>query len=643
MATAASTLVIKTEGVTESYSDIGKLLGPLQGINTMLYQLNKALGIQNKQSIASGKSLEKLGKEGNKTAQSQLELQKQLRATAKEATKAAKEQVEHAKSASEALKGLNVKAGFDLALKAGKELVKVSKEVYKFASGCLDKYYEQANITKQQQTTLNYIKAVYTSIQVMVGKIIAQHLDTHMKNVADPVHTIGANIRGIATSIVTAVEWAKVAKEVVGAVGQALWQVIWLPIKAINTTIASILNAASYIPGISAETAKYMRETAEWAKNTADFFNHDYKENEKAISDAHKEGEQIRALINEAFSDKNIATTLAAIQKKQAAQAQADKQERQAQQKVQLTAEQQHQLNLKHIADELAAKLAALDEIAGDEQIKAGLRSQLLTQSLEAEKAEKLRYAQETNDQLYIMNTQLRAAEDAANKAAAEARRIEAQKQLAEAQAIEQKWIDIADGIRNNLSKGALKELTGAAENLFDQMISGEEMTREGAYEMMSSMAKNIAKVGFQNLLSLAGELIMSSATSASKVPVIGPALAAAAMATFGGLTAALMAKYKPKQAQVQYENGGYISAGLVKGGVANKDSVMAALMPGERVLSKKEAEEYDEGYVGSTIQNITINVSGQFNTPQQITQMVRQTIIPELRKATRAGLSIGA
>ena len=135
----------------------------------------------------------------------------------------------------------------------------------------------------------------------------------------------------------------------------------------------------------------------------------------------------------------------------------------------------------------------------------------------------------------------------------------------------------------------------------------------------------------------------MSSATSASKVPVVGPVLAAAAMATFGGLTAALMAKYKPKQAQVSYENGGYISAGMVKGGIANKDSVVAALMPGERVLSKKEAEEYDEGNTGSTVQNITININGQFNTPAQITQLVRQTIIPELNKATRAGFKLGA
>ena len=291
----------------------------------------------------------------------------------------------------------------------------------------------------------------------------------------------------------------------------------------------------------------------------------------------------------------------------------------------------------------MAAKLAALDEIEGVEKIKADMRSQLLTQSLEAEKAEKLRYAQETNDQLYIMNAQYQQRESEAYALAEQQRAANAKQESELAQNAEQHWVDVANGIKNNLAKSAFGELTGAAENLFDTMISGEELTREGAYEMMMSMAKNIAKVGFQNLLSLAGELIFNTANSASKVPVVGPALAAAAMATFGGITAALMAKYKPKQAQVQYENGGYISAGLVKGGIANKDSVMAALMPGERVLSKKEAEEYDEGNVGSTIQNITINVSGQFNTPQQITQMVRQTIIPELRKATRAGLSIGA
>ena len=86
MAQASTTLLIKTEGVTEGYKDIGKLLGPLQGINHMLYNLNKALGISTKESKAYKESLTGATNAGKAAATETKKLQQSLRAAAKDAT-----------------------------------------------------------------------------------------------------------------------------------------------------------------------------------------------------------------------------------------------------------------------------------------------------------------------------------------------------------------------------------------------------------------------------------------------------------------------------------------------------------------------------------------------------------------------------
>ena len=201
MATAASTLVIKTEGVTESYSDIGKLLGPLQGINTMLYQLNKALGIQNKQSIASGKSLEKLGKEGNKTAQSQLELQKQLRATAKEAAKAAKEQVNHAKSTSETLEKLNSKLNFHMTVEAAKKLAKATKEVVKFASEAFKQYEKMGGQLNNMTGQVAYIEQDWAQCKGIIAEIVTNDLAQYFGDCATNVDILGSTLSTVYSTV----------------------------------------------------------------------------------------------------------------------------------------------------------------------------------------------------------------------------------------------------------------------------------------------------------------------------------------------------------------------------------------------------------------------------------------------------------
>lgn len=636
MGTVASTLVIKTEGVSEGYKDIGKLLGPLQGINTMLYQLNKTLGITNKTSVKNGKTFSQLAKEGDAAAKSQLALQKQLRATAKACTSTSNNTKELAKS----LKGINIIETMKFTLEVAKKIGQATKKAGEFAIDCLRAYQEQNPEAETLFTTVERIKQEWQAVKVSLGEMINTGVGAEFNKWLKSVDLIGGSIYAafvvvskIKLLVVELKNWGEIIIE-------NIQDFFFTPFKLFAKSLSKALTVAQKIPFLAEKTKQSMGTAAElltnFANMNADAIERDKKEIEKAKQKSKEEIEYVENLLlnRKRVIDKGVKdTTQNAV-----------KQVKQLKEEIVkigplddidlgLTAEKlkaDFEAALAATTAQYKAEREALLAASGsgsefDDQARQELLLQKERDYQEQLKAIRLQYAQDTNDTQYLMQQELQDKIAALNQAQTE------------------HWNNFANEIRTNLAKGALGELTGAAENLFDTMISGEELTREGAYEMMASMAKNIAKVGFQNLLSLAGELIMSSATSASKVPVIGPALAAAAMATFGGLTAALMAKYKPKQAQVQYANGGYISQGLVRGGAYGKDSVTAALMPGERVLSKKEAEEYDDGNVGAPIQNITINVSGQFNTPAQITQMVRQTIIPELRKATRAGLSIGA
>ncbi len=169
--------------------------------------------------------------------------------------------------------------------------------------------------------------------------------------------------------------------------------------------------------------------------------------------------------------------------------------------------------------------------------------------------------------------------------------------------------------------------------------------TRKAWYEMLQALAKNIYEWGISTLITNA-IAAMSAATNqqvsgpVGAIPFVGPAIAA-------GLGAALMAglaanKSKIEVADIKYANGGYVSNGLVRGGVYGRDSVSAMLAPGERVLSAREAERYDQtGGSPSPVINLTLNVSGGLSSPDQIQNTVRNTLIPALRNAVKQGYAI--
>lgn len=280
------------------------------------------------------------------------------------------------------------------------------------------------------------------------------------------------------------------------------------------------------------------------------------------------------------------------------------------------------------IEQQFMAQRQALQEmmgVAGDDPQKLQwIREQQIAieQNYEQQKHDlKIQYAQQTNDQLTVMQDQYY-------------QYIKQKEQ--ELANIQAEW---QNSMKQNLQGG----LTDAFTSMFEAGIEGQESLREATYNAFKSMAKNV----FNNAISTIIKNMVAWATAAGEsqagIPVVGPILAAAAsgavLATMG-----LMKAKAGKEAVIKYASGGYVSAGLVHGySNTKKDSVSAMLAPGERVLSAKEAKEYDKNITENKnlSQIININISGQLSSPAQITDTVRRVLVPELRSAARAGYAI--
>lgn len=271
---------------------------------------------------------------------------------------------------------------------------------------------------------------------------------------------------------------------------------------------------------------------------------------------------------------------------------------------------------------DFAAKRKAIDasELI-DYQSKLDYKKELDTQEQEALRQLKLEYARATGDELTIIEDQYRQERMAKDKEAA-----------AQQKAIQEDMMKkVADG---------LGQLSNIGLDMFTGWIEGTGDWKETLYNGLKSMSKNLMSSAISRILELAlinqGEAMSSQAG----IPIVGPALALAAGAAMFATTMALKSKLKPAEL-TPMATGGYISAGMVKGGAWGRDSVPALLEPGERVLSKAETEAYDNRQQPQNIV-INVNVNGQLSTPAQVTDTVRRVLVPELRAAVRAGYSIG-
>ena len=124
-------------------------------------------------------------------------------------------------------------------------------------------------------------------------------------------------------------------------------------------------------------------------------------------------------------------------------------------------------------------------------------------------------------------------------------------------------------------------------------------------------------------------EAAVGAASSQSAIPVIGPALAAAAAASILSMLRGI----------IKVGIKGMADGGFVTGGVPNRDSVPTMLMPGEYVMSKKEVAAAQGGGLGGSP---TVNIELSSSLPPTRAEMkkfVRQNIVPALRELRVQGM----
>lgn len=273
------------------------------------------------------------------------------------------------------------------------------------------------------------------------------------------------------------------------------------------------------------------------------------------------------------------------------------------------------------IQKQFAAKRAAVEqsEII-DYQTKLEYKKSLDEQEQESLRNIKLEYARQTNDELALIEDQYRQENAAKEKAAAE--ELSAQKK------------ELMQSLAQNLTSVA-----NLGVDMLTSWIEGTGDWREQLYEGLKSFSKNLMTTSIASLINSAIINQAKAQESQAAIPVIGPALALAAGATMFAVTMALKSKLKP--AEIEYAHGGFISAGMVRGGSFGRDSVSALLAPGERVLSAKEAKEYENNQYNKNV-NLTVNLSAGIGTDGNgLQKAVRQYIIPEIKRAAIAGYKL--
>lgn len=252
---------------------------------------------------------------------------------------------------------------------------------------------------------------------------------------------------------------------------------------------------------------------------------------------------------------------------------------------------------------------------------------QVATEASKAFVGETVLANQTLEQQNAILETQKALQESKAEKErqAAEARAMYAEQQAAQAAAEKARVRGIAS------EYGALgSSIGGAFVSGFSAAEEGQNKFAEG-FKAMTAQTVDAALAAMQNIITIrAAEAAAGAASSQAGIPIVGPALAAAAAAAMFGLVRGF----------VQLGFQGMAQGGLVQGGIPGRDSVPAMLMPGEFVLTKEQTESLRSsggGGLGGTV-NIELN-STMPQSRAEIKKFVRQNVVPALRDLKAQGM----
>ena len=162
---------------------------------------------------------------------------------------------------------------------------------------------------------------------------------------------------------------------------------------------------------------------------------------------------------------------------------------------------------------------------------------------------------------------------------ALEEKRRDALKAAAEERARDAaKWATTMAGVG-----GSVADAFTTAYNAAEQGQDALGMAAKAAGQQAINSALDVMEA---KVTAFAAEAAAGAASSQAGIPFIGPVLAAAAASTMFALVKGFIALgFQGGHAEPQ----GAAKGGLVKGGVANRDSVPLMLMPGELIIPKKE------------------------------------------------------
>jgi hypothetical protein len=169
----------------------------------------------------------------------------------------------------------------------------------------------------------------------------------------------------------------------------------------------------------------------------------------------------------------------------------------------------------------------------------------------------------------------------------------------------------------------------------FISAASSAESAQEAVAQGMKAMAASAidsALTAMQTIVTArAAEAAAGAASSQAGIPIVGPALAAAAAGTMFALVKGLIALGFQGMAQ----------GGLVQGGIPGRDSVPAMLMPGEFVLTKQQTESLrGGGSIGGGPQNVNVTFqSDQLPDRVKTKRWIRQVFNPAMKDLKAQGM----
>jgi hypothetical protein len=167
----------------------------------------------------------------------------------------------------------------------------------------------------------------------------------------------------------------------------------------------------------------------------------------------------------------------------------------------------------------------------------------------------------------------------------------------------------------------AIGTIGDAATEMATSIIDGSESAGK-------AMAKAMIKAAQAIVMAYASAAAADAFYENSKVPVIGIALGTAAAAAAFGIVSALVDRIPSAEQGM-----------LVRGGTANRDSVLINAMAGERLLTKEQTRIYDQGGRGGGL-NLTVVApqSSMFPNQAEAQRYLVQQVAPALVRALKDG-----